>query len=133
MGVAYLASEGQHPLGGQEAEPDVPRIIIRRQPLLLIAPEVRGIQPVLVQAEGVGQAVEGPRDGLLLEVRAENTGAWSDRLIRQITRSKPVWSQCHSTAPKTTCLMKSTSLPETPVAKHLKEGVVVRVLAHLNT
>lgn len=68
---AYLASKGQHAVGRQKLEPQLPRLLVRPQPLLLVPPKIRRIQPRRVQAKLINQAFPRPGNRLLLEVRAK--------------------------------------------------------------
>jgi len=65
--VVGLAA-GQHALRGQVPQPEVPRLQVRRQPVPLVATEVGGVEPGGVQPVLLRQDLEGPRDGLVLEI-----------------------------------------------------------------
>mmetsp|Transcript_18016 Transcript_18016/g.57622 ORF Transcript_18016/g.57622 Transcript_18016/m.57622 type:complete len:812 (+) Transcript_18016:860-3295(+) len=66
-----LPVERQHPLRRQELQPQLARLLVRRQPIRLVAAKVGRIQPLLFQTIHVGQQVPRPRDRLALEVVPE--------------------------------------------------------------
>ena len=79
-GVAHLPEvvlrvAGEDALGRQVLQPQLARLVVRREPELLVALEVGGVEAVGRQPVHLRHELPRPRDGVLLEVVAERPAA----------------------------------------------------------
>ena len=131
-GVAHLPkvllhAERQDAVRRQaHADPDVAGLRVDRQAELLVAAKVRHVQAVLVQAVDVGQQVPRHGDGLLLWTRMARRGGHTRPQGSMLATPRP-----RPPRPSGRRLAHLEVVAKGPVAEHLKERVVVQVLADI--